>query len=146
MMHRFLCPRINDASIISPPHQRCIDYQIRNQWCIDYLNQYQRCIDYLPPASLMHRLFPPRIIDASIIAIIFDASMHRLISIIDADPYPHVVEISLFTCSRYKWSCSVYFFPRLLLRIYMSWIPCRWRNLRDGDVGGTFLPFFTCSR
>ena len=35
----------------------------------------------------MHRLSPPRIIDASIIAINFDASMHRLISIIDADPY-----------------------------------------------------------
>ncbi len=67
MMHRFLCPRINDASIISP--------------------SYQRCIDYLPPASLMHRLSPSRIIDASIIAIMFDASMHRLISIIDADPY-----------------------------------------------------------
>ena len=46
MMHRFLCSRINDASIISPPHQ----------WCIDYL----------APASMMHRLSGPRINDASI--------------------------------------------------------------------------------
>jgi hypothetical protein len=28
----------------------------------------------------------------------------------------------------------------------MSWIPCRRRCLRDGDVDGTVLPFFTCSR
>jgi hypothetical protein len=41
----------------------------------------------LSPARIIDAsIIPPRIIDASIIAIIFDASMHRLISIIDADP------------------------------------------------------------
>ena len=46
MMHRLSLSRINDASIIWPPHQ----------WCIDYVAL----------ASLMHRLSGPRIIDASI--------------------------------------------------------------------------------
>ena len=51
MMHRLLSGCINDASIIWPSHQRCIDY--------------------LALASMMHRLCPARINDASII----DASM-----------------------------------------------------------------------